>query len=160
MILDLDKQIPWPDLAICKNPKFKNSTLWNELNHNYENGNIKNLNEFNEMVEKAYYTDPKDFISDISISMNANYLASMSVPGLDLRGPEIRVDFTDYQYFGFCTIISFETIRKKHQKAMKYWPREHNNFDSDFIANVWLKVLNSVRHSLGEQLLMENSTKI
>ena len=110
-ILDLQQPIIWPGLSICKVPMFKNKEKYQEFVFKSKTNTFKDEKEYNQMLDETFPNKMKDFVLKLGIGKDL-YGAIENLDKIPVTAPYAKGIFVDFLYVGFCTIVSFEALKK------------------------------------------------
>ena len=137
---EIGKTLKWPALTICKNPFDKDTEKYFEFltKSNYFGGgqNFSSKSEFQNLLEDAFYTQSDDIVYAIGFGPDYNTAIGRSKE-LKIQPPYVTSDLVDFSYFGYCSTVHFEALRKK---MIEKGEIAKDAIDSKFFVVIGLKV--------------------
>ena len=131
-INDIDMQLKWPDLILCKSSKIKNV----KKHADFLEGNYKNQSEFDNLLKDVFYTEAKEFVYAIGIGSTYD-LALRRAKVISVEAPYVKSVLVDVIYNGYCAQIQFEALRSF---MISQGDIEKSEADSAFYALMWFQV--------------------
>ena len=98
-----------PALSICRTPFARNASKYQEfLTKSFQNSH-KNEEEFNALVDEAFFNQPEDFLIGLNVAPSyAEVVQNLS--RIPINPPYVRMVASDYLYSGYCAVISYDAI--------------------------------------------------
>ena len=117
---------------------FKNKTEYHEFVTNSTINNFKDEKEYNQMLDETFPNKMKDFVLKLGIGKDL-YGAIENLDKIPVTAPYAKGIFVDFLYVGFCTIVSFEALKKYLVVEEKI--DENQDFDFYIILSINVNVL-------------------
>ena len=96
-------------MTICRSPFIKNREKYDEFAKKSVQKNFTNENEFNELIDEAFFNKPEDFILAFNVAEDVND-AFANMTRFPIEPPYVRIALLDYIYNGFCAVISYSNV--------------------------------------------------
>ena len=142
----MSHEIVWPDVAICREPLFKDEELFEKFHVKADNKSFHNFDEFREEVDQAFYK-AEEIIQDVIFGdsylnsfyeKNETHQLIPNAKSYEIKPPLVKRVQADFLRTGSCAILSLMTAKKI--MIEKGYTKFSDENDSDFIAIIYLKV--------------------
>ena len=128
----------FPGLSICKVPLFKNKSKYQEFVSKSKTNTFKDEKEYNQMLDETFPNKMEDFVLKLGIGKDFPG-AIENLDKIPVTAPYAKGIFVDFLYVGFCTIVSFEALKKYLVVEEKI--DENQDFDFYIILSINVNVL-------------------